>query len=94
MPNLYGNIRVFSGSAHGDLAARIAARLGLKVRLLFLCCWSLVSSRYLCCGTGGQLGKKVLNSECEGKLYDDRRGSDLACYPVPGHVSSSAPRQK
>lgn len=31
MPNLYGNIRLFSGSAHTDLAGRIAGRLGAKV---------------------------------------------------------------
>lgn len=31
MPNLYGNIRLFSGSAHNDLTNRIATRLGIKV---------------------------------------------------------------
>jgi len=31
MPNLYGNIRLFSGSAHSDLCGKIAARLGIRV---------------------------------------------------------------
>eukprot|EP00039_Didymoeca_costata_P000422 m.45501 g.45501 ORF g.45501 m.45501 type:complete len:324 (+) comp10253_c0_seq1:169-1140(+) len=31
MPNLYGNIRLFSGSAHKELAKGIAQRLGIKL---------------------------------------------------------------
>jgi len=35
MPNLYGNIRLFSCASHTDLANRVASRLGIKVRDLF-----------------------------------------------------------